>query len=308
MDKLAYCANLKNLQRPSLLKNFKFIHGDVRSPDLVRYVLASENIDTVMHFAAQTHVDNSFGNSFAFTKDNIEGTHVLLEAVTEFGNVRRFIHVSTDEVYGESSYELGESNFEHTSVLKPTNPYSASKAAAEMLVMAYGTSYNLPYIITRGNNVYGPHQFPEKAVPKFILLAIAGKKLPVHGNGSAKRSYMYVSDVASAFDVILHKGQTTNIYNIGTHEERSIMSVAQDVCELAGHVAEQMIECVDDRAFNDRRYYIDSSKLQELGWSQLVSWKEGLSRTYQWYTSHGEEYWSDLSIALMAHPQAPRRV
>jgi UDP-glucose 4,6-dehydratase len=139
-------------------------------------------------------------------------------------------------------------------------------------------------------------------------LATAGKKLPIHGDGAAKRSYMYVSDVANAFDVILHNGETWNIYNIGTSEERSIMSVAEDVCEIAGCVAEQMIQLVDDRAFNDRRYFIDTTKLEKLGWSQKVSWQEGLLRTYEWYIKHGEDYWPDLSTALMAHPQAPRHL
>ena len=131
-----------------------------------------------MHFAAQTHVDNSFGNSFEFTENNIRGTHVLLETVKTVGTIKRFLHVSTDEVYGESSYELDKANVESASLLEPTNPYSATKAGAEMLVMAYGRSYNLPYIITRGNNVYGPHQYPEKAIPKFIMLARNGDKIP----------------------------------------------------------------------------------------------------------------------------------
>lgn len=200
--------------------------GDVRSADLVNHILKAQCIDTILHFAAQTHVDNSFGNSFAFTETNILGTHVLLEASVK-NKVKRFLHVSTDEVYGESSFTSSQSNTELESLLAPTNPYSASKAAAEMLVMAYGQSYGLPFVITRGNNVFGPHQYPEKAIPKFILLLRSNKKITLHGDGSTLRSYMHVSDAAAAFDDILHKGITGNIYNIGAREERTIRSVAE---------------------------------------------------------------------------------
>ena len=211
VDKLDYCANLNNLRPAADLMNFNFVKGDICSADLMTYVMRSENIDTVMHFAAQTHVDNSFGNSFEFTENNIRGTHVLLETVKAVGTIKRFLHVSTDEVYGESSYELDQANIEAASLLEPTNPYSATKAGAEMLVMAYGRSYNLPYIITRGNNVYGPHQYPEKAIPKFIMLARNGDKIPIHGDGQATRSYMHVYDAASAFDAILHKGEVKGV-------------------------------------------------------------------------------------------------
>jgi UDP-glucose 4,6-dehydratase len=167
LDKLDYCSNLKNLL-PS--KNFKFVKGDIGSANLVNYLLITEGIDTIMHFAAQTHVNNSFGNSFEFTKNNIYGTHVLLEACKVIATVHCFIHVSTDEVYGETEVDAIVGNHEASQLL-PTNPYSATKAGAEMLVMAYGRSYGLPVITTRGNNVYGPNQFPKKFIPKFILLA-----------------------------------------------------------------------------------------------------------------------------------------
>jgi dTDP-D-glucose 4,6-dehydratase len=182
LDKLDYCSSLKNVSRALRLcggDRVKFVKGGIRSFDLVLHVLNTERIDTVMHFAAQSHVDNSFNNSFEFTKTNIEGTHVLLEACRLAQNaIRRFLHVSTDEVYGESA--LGElnndSNTEHATLLAPTNPYAASKAGAEMLVMAYSRSYNLPFIITRGNNIYGPNQYPEKAIPNFTILAKLGNK------------------------------------------------------------------------------------------------------------------------------------
>lgn len=268
------------------------------------YVLRTEEIDTVMHFAAQTHVDNSFGNSFEFTENNIRGTHVLLEAVKTLGTIKRFLHVSTDEVYGESSYELDAANVESASLLEPTNPYSATKAGAEMLVMAYGRSYNLPYIITRGNNVYGPHQYPEKAIPKFIMLARNGLQIPLHGDGQATRSYMHVHDAASAFDTILHKGAEKGVYNIGAHEERTVLSVAEDIGKSLGLDIFKTITYVPDRKFNDRRYFIDCSKLLALGWTQKVSWEDGLKETIEWYTKNDDKsgYWGNLSGALVAHP------
>ena len=285
------------------------------STDLVLYLLKAESIDTIINFAAQvrlpilsvsatcsyfyqqTHVDNSFGNSFSFTQNNVYGTHNLLESARLYGSIKRFIHVSTDEVYGEASHGTGEASGEHAT-LEPTNPYSATKAAAEMLVkvriiiavgrspipvltlyhfdQAYYTSYQLPCIITRGNNVYGPHQYPEKLIPKFILLASKGAMLPIHGTGASLRSFLYVSlfthrcrqhltryvlfspryvtDVADAFDVIVHKGVIGETYNIGTNEERSVLQVADDICSQFNLDPRSKVEYVQNRLFNDRRY------------------------------------------------------
>lgn len=296
---------MKNLDRVKHLLNVEFIEGDVRSVDLLNHIFKDKKIDAVMHFAAQSHVDNSFGNSFQFTTNNIEGTHALLEASRLSGRVKRFLHVSTDEVYGESSFELGDSNTEHASLLAPTNPYSATKAGAEMLVMAYGRSYALPFVISRGNNVYGPGQYPEKAIPKFSILASTGEKIPIHGDGLATRSYMHVNDAANAFDIILHRGQISHIYNIGAHEERTVVSVARDICKLVGRDSEETITHVRDRAFNDRRYFIDCSKLHNLGWLQNITWEQGLEDTVQWYrTQDLNSYWNDFKSALQPHPLA----
>jgi len=303
LDKLDYCSSLKNLVPLRHLLNVKFVEGDIRSADLLRHLIKSENIDTVLHFAAQSHVDNSFGNSFEFTKNNIEGTHVLLESCRLSQTVRRFVHVSTDEVYGESSYDLNSSNTENGSLLAPTNPYSATKAGAEMLVMAYGRSYNLPFIITRGNNVYGPNQYPEKAIPKFSVLAKHGREIPIHGDGLATRSYMHVEDAAAAFDVILHEGEIFHIYNIGAHEERTVLSVAQDICRVLGRDPDETITHVRNRAFNDRRYFIDCSKLHALGWRQQKTWYAGLAETVAWYSTQDlESYWGSIESALVPHP------
>ncbi|KAF7833530.1 trifunctional UDP-glucose 4,6-dehydratase/UDP-4-keto-6-deoxy-D-glucose 3,5-epimerase/UDP-4-keto-L-rhamnose-reductase RHM1-like [Senna tora] len=283
LDKLDYCSNLKNLlpSRSSPENNFKFIKGDIGSPDIVNYILLSESIDTIMHFAAQTHVDNSFGNSFEFTKNNIYGTHVLLEACKKFmPQIKRFIHVSTDEVYGETDEDAIVGNHEASQLL-PTNPYSATKAGAEMLVMAYARSYGLPMITTRGNNVYGPNQFPEKLIPKFMLLAMKGETLPIHGDGSNVRSYLYCEDVAEAFEVVLHRGEVGHVYNIGTKKERRVIDVARDICNLFSLDPDTHIKFVENRPFNDQRYYLDDQKLKNLGWFERTSWEEGLRKTME---------------------------
>ncbi|MBA0665866.1 hypothetical protein Goklo_002338 [Gossypium klotzschianum] len=301
LDKLDYCSSLKNLDPSRSSPNFKFIKGDIASADLVHFILQTEFIDTIMHFAAQTHVDNSFGNSFEFTKNNIYGTHVLLEACKVTGQIKRFIHVSTDEVYGETDEDAVVGNHEASQLL-PTNPYSATKAGAEMLVMAYGRSYGLPVITTRGNNVYGTNQFPEKLIPKFILLAMNGKILPIHGDGSNVRSYLYCEDVAEAFEVILHKGEVGHVYNIGTKKERRVFDVARDICRLFNLDPESQIKFVENRPFNDQRYFLDDQKLKSLGWYERTTWEEGLKKTMEWYVSN-PDWWGDVSGALLPHPR-----
>lgn len=301
LDKLDYCSSLKNLLSSSSSPNFKFVKGDIASADLVNYLLITESIDTIMHFAAQTHVDNSFGNSFEFTKNNIYGTHVLLEACKVTGQIKRFIHVSTDEVYGETDEDALVGNHEASQLL-PTNPYSATKAGAEMLVMAYGRSYGLPVITTRGNNVYGPNQFPEKLIPKFILLAMRGKPLPIHGDGSNVRSYLYCEDVAEAFEVILHRGEVGHVYNIGTKRERRVIDVAKDICKLFNMDSETSIKFVENRPFNDQRYFLDDEKLKNLGWTERTIWEDGLRKTMEWYINN-PNWWGDVSGALLPHPR-----
>uniref|UniRef100_M4DYI2 NAD(P)-binding domain-containing protein n=1 Tax=Brassica campestris TaxID=3711 RepID=M4DYI2_BRACM len=283
LDKLDYCSNLKNLNPSKSSPNFKFVKGDIASDDLTR-------------------VDNSFGNSFEFTKNNIYGTHVLLEACKVTGQqIRRFIHVSTDEVYGETDEDASVGNHEASQLL-PTNPYSATKAGAEMLVMAYGRSYGLPVITTRGNNVYGPNQFPEKLIPKFMLLAMNGKPLPIHGDGSNVRSYLYCEDVAEAFEVVLHKGEVNHVYNIGTTRERRVIDVANDISKLFGTDPDSTIQFVENRPFNDQRYFLDDQKLKKLGWSERTTWEEGLRKTMEWYTEN-PDWWGDVTGALLPHPR-----
>ncbi|KAE9599444.1 putative UDP-glucose 4,6-dehydratase [Lupinus albus] len=300
LDKLDYCSTFKNLQQCTSSKNFKFVKADIASADIVNHLLMEEKIDTIMHFAAQTHVDNSFGNSMEFTYNNIYGTHVLLEGCRVTNLVKRFIHVSTDEVYGETKLDTNVGNHEASQLL-PTNPYSATKAGAEMLAMAYHRSYDLPIITTRGNNVYGPNQYPEKLVPKLILRAMKGEKFPIHGDGFNVRSYLYCSDVAEAFDVILHKGEIGEIYNIGTKKERSVLDVASDICKLFKLDPKESIEFVKDRPFNDKRYFLDDQKLKQLGWEDRTCWEEGLKMTIEWYKKN-PNWWGDVTTALNPHP------
>lgn len=302
-DKLDYCSCLANLDEISRLKNFKFVKGDICSPDLVSYVMREEDVDTVMHFAAQTHVDNSFGNSFNFTQSNIYGTHVLLESAKNHKTIRRFIHVSTDEVYGEGeTFETEAMKEEH--VLEPTNPYAATKAGAEFLVKSYHRSFKLPCVITRGNNVYGPHQFPEKLIPKFTNQLLRGRQVTLHGDGSNTRNFLYVEDVARAFEVILHKASPGQILNIGGENEISNLDVAKTLIDILGmkDKEEELISFVPDRKFNDLRYTINSGKLHELGWKEEMSWEDGLKTTVEWYTKYTSRF-GNIEDALVAHPR-----
>jgi UDP-glucose 4,6-dehydratase len=303
-DKLDYCSTTNNFKELNDLDNFDFVKGDICTADLISHVLKQFKIDTIMHFAAQTHVDNSFGNSIAFTQANVIGTHTLLEAAKAHKDqIRRFIHVSTDEVYGESSHDAQDKDRKtEDDALDPTNPYAATKVSAEYLVKSYRKSFGLPTIITRGNNVYGPKQFPEKLIPKFINLLRLGRKVCLHGDGSNQRSFLYVGDVANAFDIILHKGKVGEIYNIGTDYELSNLQVAQILIKLAGHdKAEDHMEFVRDRAFNDCRYHIDTSSLESLGWKREIDFEEGLRLTREWYLGH-DQWWGNIENALKAHP------
>ncbi|XP_078614107.1 dTDP-D-glucose 4,6-dehydratase-like [Branchiostoma floridae x Branchiostoma japonicum] len=297
LDKLDYCASLKNLESVENRPNYKFIQGDICDQDFMRYIFQNERIDTVLHFAAQSHVDTSFTSSLEFTRVNVYGTHVLVNTAYENG-VKRFVHVSTDEVYGGKS----------TSVLlesapkNPTNPYAASKAAAECIVMSYWEGFKFPVIITRGNNSYGPHQFPEKVIPKFVSLLQRDRKCCVYGNSQPLRNYLYVTDAAEAFLTILEKGQDGEIYNIGTDFAISNLELAKLLIRKLRHVTteeevQRWIEHTPDRPFHDQQYRIDSTKLKQLGWEPKVSWEEGLERTIAWYSKHFHN-WTTAEQAL----------
>jgi len=274
IDALYYCASHDNLC-PEVKRDYRynFIKGNLCSADLIDYVLTVHHITHVIHFAAQSHVQNSFEDSLVYTHDNVLGTHTLLECCRKWGNIKKFIHVSTDEVYGETDNIVNEK-----SILVPTNPYAATKAAAEMIAMSYIKSYNLPIIITRGNNVYGPNQYPEKLIPRFIEQLKAGEQVTIQGNGSAKRSFLHVLDVCSAFELILLHGKVGEIYNIGSDEEFTVMEIAQILVKLIYKTDDfqSYVRFIEDRPFNDSRYFISSEKLKSMGWEIKIPFLQGI--------------------------------
>lgn len=282
IDKVDYCSTIYGLKPLQTCFNYWFYPTNISNSSFIEYIFNHHKVDTIIHFAAQSHVDNSFGNSICFTEDNVLGTHYLLETTRKYGNIKRFIHVSTDEVYGEVS--ITETSNEK-SLLNPTNPYAASKAAAEFIVKSYNKSYQIPIIITRGNNVFGPGQYPEKIIPKFISQLLTDKKMTIQGNGSNIRNFIYVLDVAKAFENILFNGEISEIYNIGSNNEHSVLEIAKSIHSLLGNDKsfENCIEYVEDRLFNDFRYSVDSKKLIDLGWKTETNFDEGLITTIEWY-------------------------
>ena len=234
----------------------------------------------VIHFAAQSHVQNSFEDSLQFTYDNVLGTHTLLECCRKYGKIQKFIHVSTDEVYGESMNTIEEQHKTEHSILCPTNPYAATKAGAELIAQSYNHSYKMPIIITRGNNVYGKNQYPEKLIPRFIQLLQADKKVTIQGNGSAVRAFLHAEDTARAFEIILEKGEIGEIYNIGCDDgmEYSVMDIAKILIKMIKGTEnyDEWIEYIEDRPFNDSRYYISNQKVKNLGWNIQWNLMEGL--------------------------------
>lgn len=278
IDKISYCSSVKNFEEIENNENFVFVQADITNLEFMDFLFREYKINTVMHFAAYTHVDHSFGNSIIFTQNNVVGTHVLLETSKKH-DISRFIHVSTDEVYG-----CQEGKSTERSILEPTNPYAATKAAAEHIVNSYHISFGLPIIITRGNNVYGPKQFPEKVIPKFIQSILAGEDLTIHGAGTQKRSFLYSLDVARAFDIILHNGEIGETYNIGCEIEYNILDLARKLKDKMESGVE--VVHVKDREFNDQRYFISIDKLYQLGWKPEILFDEGLDLTIKWYKNH----------------------
>ena len=288
IDAMYYCASEYNVNETIRNnKSYVFIKGNICSDDLVMHILRSYKVQEVVHFAAQSHVQNSFDDSLQFTKDNILGTHVLLECCRKYGKIQKFIHVSTDEVYGESMISIDEKHKTEHSILCPTNPYAATKAGAELIAQSYHHSYKMPIIITRGNNVYGPNQYPEKLVPRFIQQLQSGKPVTIQGEGTAIRAFLHVEDTARAFECILKKGIIGEIYNIGCDEgmEYSVMDVAKMLIKKIHNTdnCNDWITYVDDRPFNDQRYYISNQKLKELGWDIQISFENGIDRLLNSY-------------------------
>ncbi|KAF9545305.1 hypothetical protein EC957_011059 [Mortierella hygrophila] len=382
-----------NTRSNPLYPNFMFLEGDITDVAFIESTMVEYRINTILHLAAQTHVDKSFGQSIEFTQNNVLGTHVLLEAARKHfvpssqkaggkngqgqGQAHRngdgdevenrFVFVSTDEVYGEC--RLGQPDCKEDGLLAPSNPYSATKAAAECMVQAYHKSFKIPIIITRSNNVYGPFQYPEKIFPKFImhllypdsyktrsgsgLTGVDGGELSeghcyIHGSGQHSRTYLYVADAANALDVILHRGLIGEVYNIGAGHELSNIELAQNLIhrlvveplpssplrfrngstghgrgsngyvqepewsvikrqERASHHQGECQTCIDriifveDRAFNDQRYAVDSTKLVGLGWAPTVDYEQGIVNTIEWFRNNGKWWWGDIHGALYPH-------
>jgi dTDP-glucose 4,6-dehydratase len=266
IDKLDYCSNIHNVNSGVA----KFIQHNLCNVGILENIVKEYKFDYVFHFAAQSHVDNSFTSPLGFTLDNTYGTHTLIEVCRRHIPNAEFIHFSTDEVYGESKTD--EPFTEDTGVLRPTNPYSASKAAAEMIVRSYIESFDMNIKIIRCNNVYGPNQYPEKLIPKFIRLLKDDKKCTIHGINSAnvRRAFMHVHDVVDAVEVVWKSGKPGEVYNIASDDELSVMDVTKLIIKTLKNTEEydEWIEYVEDRPFNDRRYHICAKKLKELGWSQ----------------------------------------
>jgi UDP-glucose 4,6-dehydratase len=285
IDCLYYASNKNNIIDTIKKDNkYVFIEGNIGNNDLVKFILTQYNITHIINFAAHSAVDASFENSLQYTKDNVLSTHVLLENVRLYNKIQKFIHVSTDEVYGDSQYDDILSKKEQ-SILCPNNPYSATKAAAEMIIGSYTRCYNMPIIITRGNNVYGPNQHNEKLIPKFIKLLKENKKVTIHGVGNYIRSFLHSEDTARAFEIILNEGKVHEIYNIGTRDEYSIMDITKKIIKIIKNTTkyDEWIEYVDDRIYNDIRYFIDTSKLESMGWTPNKIFDEELEKLCKIY-------------------------
>lgn len=277
LDALTYCGNLANLDDVKDNPNYTFIHGNICDKKLVQSIIA--DVDCVVNFAAESHVDNSIKNPEIFIETNVQGTLNLLQAAKEH-KIQRYLQVSTDEVYGT----LGKTGyFYETTPLAPNSPYSASKASADLLVRAYHETYGLPVLNTRCSNNYGPYQYPEKLIPFFISKLLKNEKVPVYGDGLNVRDWLYVYDHCEAIDVVLHKGKIGEVYNIGGHNEKTNMEITKLILQAMGK-DETSIEYVKDRLGHDRRYAISNDKItNELGWQPSVKFEEGIKMTIKWY-------------------------
>lgn len=283
LDKMTYAADFNNIDHLLLRGKRRLVVGDIADFELALRV--TENADCVLHLAAESHVDNSFGNSLRFTHSNTLGTHSLLEAC-RINSVPKIIHVSTDEVYGE----IAEGIHNETDGLNPTNPYSASKAAADMLVNSYIHCFEMPIISVRANNIYGTRQYPEKIIPRFTMQALTGHKFTLHGNGQNRRRFLAAEDFADALVILLARGAEGAIYNIGSEHEFTNLEIARMIAGHFGLRAETLITFVEDRPFNDCRYAIDSSKLHALGWEPKRPLIEHLGKVVQWYRDNMDRY------------------
>jgi dTDP-glucose 4,6-dehydratase len=289
LDKLTYAGNLENLKSSERNKNYFFIKGDICNNELVNYIFEKYRIKYVINFAAESHVDRSILGSEIFFRTNVIGTNVLLEAAKRF-EVEKFLQVSTDEVYGS----LGNDGlFTESTPLSPNSPYSSSKASSDMMALSFHHTYDLPVVITRCSNNYGPFQFPEKLIPLMIINALNNKKLPVYGDGMYVRDWIYVIDHNKAIDLVFEKGRVGEVYNIGASNEMPNIEIIK---LILGHLhkSEELIQFVKDRPGHDRRYAIDSSKIQnELKWKPSFNFENAIVQTIDWYLQN-KDWWERI--------------
>lgn len=294
LDSLTYAGNIKTLDVALRNINFLFIKGNISNRKLVFNLFDKERFDIVINFAAESHVDRSVTNPELFIKTNVLGTQVLMDACRKYG-VKRFHQVSTDEVYGDLPLDRSDLFFTEKTPIHSSNPYSASKAAADLLVLAYFRTYNLPVSITRCSNNYGPYQFPEKLIPLVITRTLNNKNIPVYGNGQNVRDWLYVEDHCHAIDLVIRKGKIGEVYNVGGHNERSNVDVIKTILRILNK-PEGLITYVKDRPGHDKRYAINPNKIcNELGWIQKTSFNKGIEKTVQWYLDN-KIWWNEIII------------
>ena len=292
IDKLTYAGNLATLHAMMDLPNFRFLKADICDRKAIFALFEEENPDMVVNFAAESHVDRSIQDPGVFLQTNIIGTQVLMDACRKYG-VDRFHQVSTDEVYGDLPLDRPELLFTEATPICASSPYSASRASADLLALAYYRTYGLPVTISRCSNNYGPYQFPEKLIPLMITNALADQPLPVYGKGENVRDWLYVEDHCAAIDFILHRGRVGEVYNIGGHNEIRNIDIVRRICRLLGK-PESLIRFVPDRKGHDLRYAIDFTKMHtELGWSPKTLFEDGIVKTVHWYLEH-RSWWEEV--------------
>ena len=292
LDKLTYAGNLSSLKNAMEQPNFKFVRGDIADRDFVYSLFEAEMPGVVVNFAAESHVDSSILEPELFLKTNVIGTGVLMDACRKYG-IKRYHQVSTDEVYGDLPLDRPDLFFTETTPLHTSSPYSASKASADLLVLAYHRTYGLPVTISRCSNNYGPYHFPEKLIPLMIINALHDKALPVYGDGANVRDWLYVEDHCSAIDLIIRQGREGEVYNVGGHNEKSNLDVVKIILKALGK-SEDLITFVKDRPGHDRRYAIDPTKIHnELGWLPQTKFEDGIVKTIEWYLAN-EDWWQEI--------------
>lgn len=283
LDALTYAGELTKHSAIESSENYHFVMADITDNQEILQLFEKERFDFVVHFAAESHVDRSITDAGVFVRTNVLGTHVLLEAARKVG-ITKFVHISTDEVYGELDFDP-TTFFTEETPLKPNSPYSASKASSDLLVQAYFHTYGLPMNITRCSNNYGPYHYPEKLIPLTISRVLNNEKVPVYGDGRNIRDWLHVFDHCTAIDLVLHEGATGEVYNIGGHNERTNLQVVKTIIQALGKT-EDLIELVADRLGHDKRYAIDSTKLAQLGWQPKYTFEIGIDETIKWYVEN----------------------